>query len=155
MNKDCPCHSGKRYLECCGRFHRGEVASTPEELMRSRYAAFSLGLGEYLVDTLASGAEDRDVPRKELARELSRARISQRFLGLEIVHSSVNGDLGEVLFVARIFERGQDKSFAELSDFVREGGAWKYLSGILLPTALLPSDRGSLTLEQFRALTNA
>jgi SEC-C motif-containing protein len=96
--------------------------------MRSRYAAFALGLGEYLVDTLATSHPDRQLPREELVAELSHAKDRQRFLGLRIVRAE--GD--EVLFEARIFERGQDRSFAELSTFVREDGRWRYASGRIL-----------------------
>ena len=96
--------------------------------MRSRYAAFALGLGEYLVDTLASSHPDRALPREALVTELSRAKDRQRFLGLRIVRAE--GE--EVLFDARIFERGEDKSFAERSTFVREDGGWRYASGRLV-----------------------
>src|SRR5687768_4399445 len=102
---DCPCHSGLRYAACCGPFHRGmQEAPTPEALMRSRYAAFALGLGEYLVRTLASTHPDRALPPDQLARDLSRARQSQRFTGLRIVRASSSGASGQVLFLARIFE---------------------------------------------------
>jgi uncharacterized protein YchJ len=37
--------------------------------MRSRYAAFALGLGEYLADTLSNDHEDRAAPRAALVRE--------------------------------------------------------------------------------------
>ena len=97
--------------------------------MRSRYAAFALGLGDYLVRTLASSHPDREQPLAELARELSRACERQRFMGLRIVRAASSGDSGEVLFLARVFERGIDRSFAELSTFVREEGAWRYASG--------------------------
>ncbi|MET0594794.1 MAG: YchJ family metal-binding protein [Polyangiaceae bacterium] len=153
MTRDCPCHSSERYAACCAPYHRKErEAPTPEALMRSRYAAFALGLGAYLVDTLAATHPDRQAPRQELERALSRAKETQRFNGLRIFASSEDGDRGEVLFFARIFERGQDRSFAELSDFVRESGAWKYASGILLPKAALPADLDSLTPTSFLAL---
>jgi hypothetical protein len=45
-----------------------------------------------------------------------------------------------VLFYARIFERGADRSFAERSTFVREAGAWRYAAGELVPRAELPED---------------
>ena len=39
------------YNDCCGRFHGGQVAATPEQLMRSRFSAFALGLTDYLLAT--------------------------------------------------------------------------------------------------------
>jgi SEC-C motif-containing protein len=140
--RDCPCHSGLRYAVCCSPFHRGARPDTPEALMRSRYAAFALGLGEYLVATLASSHPDLALPRVELVRDLSCVKDRQRFLGLRIVRAE--GD--EVLFEARIFERGQDRSFAELSTFVREEGAWKYAGGRMLRSGALPK---GFTYEQF------
>ena len=127
--KTCPCHSGALYTACCGPLHSGERrAATPEALMRSRYAAFARGLGDYLVDTLASDHPDRSVPREELVRALSRARDTQRFLGLAIERAE--GD--EVVFHARIFENGVDRSFTERSTFVLEDGAWRYAHGEIL-----------------------
>jgi SEC-C motif-containing protein len=103
--------------------------------MRSRYAAFALGLGEYLVNTLAEEHADRALPREGHVLALSRARQHQRFL-----HPSTEGDPGEVLFHARIFERGEDRSFAELSSFGREGSVWRYVSGVLVPAERVPKD---------------
>ena len=82
--KDCPCHSSAHYTACCKPLHDGARATSPITLMRSRFSAFALGLGEYLVDTLARDHHDRQLPRKALARELGRAKERQRFLDLEI-----------------------------------------------------------------------
>jgi len=110
--------------------------------MRSRYAAFALGLGEYLVKTLASTHPDLEVPRDQLTRTLGMACARQRFVGLRILSASTSpaGDKGEVLFYARIFERGADRSFAERSTFVREAGVWRYVTGELVPRTELPED---------------
>jgi SEC-C motif-containing protein len=140
--RDCPCHSGARYAACCGRYHAGtSAAPTPEALMRSRYSAFALGLGSYLVETLASDHADRagrtPAELEALARLLGRAKDTQRFLGLQILEASgyrnpdegADGDRAEVTFHARIFERGADRSFTERSRFRREDGAWRYEGG--------------------------
>lgn len=151
--RDCPCKSGARYAACCAPFHRGDrTPDTPEALMRSRFAAFALGLGAYLVDTLAADHEDRALPRDALALELGRVKDQKRFLDLRIVSTSAAGDRGEVLFHARVFERGQDRSFAELSSFVREGdGAWRYARGVVVPSAELPGAASELTRATFDA----
>ena len=122
--------------------------------MRSRYAAYALGLGGYLVKTLAKTHPDLDLPRDDLVRTLSRAKERQRFTGLRVLHHASEEKTGEVLFLARIFERGQDRSFAELSDFVREAGGWRYASGILLPRAALPAEIETLTREAFLELAS-
>lgn len=132
--KDCPCHSGARYTACCKPIHQGARATTPVVLMRSRYSAFALGLGTYLVESLASDHEDRRLPAEQLARELGRAKETQRFLGLQIWWSSNS----EVLFFARVFERGKDLSFAELSTFVDEDG-FRFQRGIVIPKHQLPN----------------
>ncbi|HEY8074118.1 MAG TPA: YchJ family metal-binding protein [Labilithrix sp.] len=145
--RDCPCGSAERYAKCCGVFHDGaREPETPETLMRSRYAAFALGRGDWLEKTLARDHADRATPN--LARELGRVKDKQRFLGLRVLFAK--GD--EVLFHARIFERGVDRSFAELSTFVREDGAWRYASGILVPASELPADLDSLDRDAFLAL---
>jgi SEC-C motif domain protein len=122
--------------------------------MRSRWSAFAVGRGDYLFETLASSHPDRMAPREAMIRELSRARERQRFLRLSVLHASETGDEGEVLFVARIFERGQDRSFAELSRFIREDGAWRYESGILVPGDRLPADTSTMNRDDFLALAS-
>lgn len=97
--------------------------------MRSRYSAFALGLGRYLVKTLAADHADRALDEGALVIELSRAKERQRFLRLTILDAHDDGARGEVTFHARIFERGQDRSFTERSTFVRENGAWRYAAG--------------------------
>ena len=146
---------------CCAPLHNGlRDAETPEALMRSRFSAFALGLGEYLARTLSETHADHAMPRVALVRELSRARERQRFLGLRVIHAATTGDQGEVLFFARVFERGADRSFAELSRFMREGqrsdeGAgrpWRYCDGVLVPAAKLPANVAPLTREAFLSL---
>lgn len=142
----CPCHSGERYERCCAPLHAPGTplrAKTPEALMRSRYSAFALGLGAYLAATQLDGGDPN---------ELSRARENQRFLDLCILHAA--GD--QVLFYARIFERGVDRSFIELSSFRNVDGTWLYdpHTSVALPTTKLPSDPRAVTLEAFRAMVD-
>ncbi len=144
---DCPCHSGLRYAECCRPYHQAHrSAPTPEALMRSRYAAFALGLDAYLARTLV-----RDHPHQGTAPPPPHFR----YLGLRILFAEDD----EVLFLARIFDRGVDRSFAELSRFVKEpsdlpneGMVWRYADGDLLEARLLPSSLDDLEPESFLAL---
>ncbi len=150
---DCPCHSGLRYAACCSPLHAGSrEAESPSALMRSRYSAFALGLGPYLLRTLAPEHPDRARPEAEAILALSRAREGLRYLDLCILHASSEGDSGDVLFFAKIFERGTDRSFAELSSFRLASGAWRYVEGAHLPRRALPGDVKTLTRESFAGL---
>ena len=53
MSQTCICCSGKKFEQCCDLFlNQKQQARTPEQLMRSRYAAFALGgYGQYLLAT--------------------------------------------------------------------------------------------------------
>jgi SEC-C motif-containing protein len=113
--------------------------------MRSRYAAFALGLGSYLVETLAANHPDRSRPPADVARELGRAHLTQRYMGLTIFPAQPD----EVLFHARIFVRGRDCSFVELSSFAREADGWRYAAGELLPAEAFGSALATLTRDSF------
>ena len=119
--------------------------------MRARYSAFALGLGEFLHATLASAHPDRAEGNAVPGRiaELSRAGRTLKYMGVVVLASDEAAN--EALFLAKIFEKGHDRSFAELSTFVREGGTLRYASGLLLPRTALPSDWESFTRESFRA----
>lgn len=153
--RECPCFSGARYVACCKPYHVGDRSpETPEALMRSRFSAFALGLGTYLVDTLSAEHPERAHDPVMLARELSSMKARQRFLALRVLHTALlSSDAGEVLFHARVFERGVDRSFAELSLFHREEGCWRYLSGVLVPGSRI-ADPSSLTRDQLLLLAS-
>ena len=121
--------------------------------MRSRYAAFALGLGRYLVDTLARTHADRARPAAELEPELGAAKFSHRFMGLRILDAATEGTRGEVLFHARVFVAGRDRSFVELSQFVQEEGGWRYERGQLLPASAVGDALPSLDRDAFLALS--
>jgi SEC-C motif-containing protein len=120
----CPCGSGRRYAECCGRWHAGPLhlaAPTAEALMRSRYAAFVLGLSDYL---LATWHPDT----RPLGLEPNEPGL--RWLGLEVRQCATQGaDRATVEFVARSKLAGRAQRLHETSRFVREDGRWYYLDG--------------------------
>lgn len=101
--------------------------------MRSRFSAFALGDGAYLWRTLHPDNPLRGRPEADVVPELRRARQTMRYQGLTIHDVEVDGDRGRVLFSARVFERGVDRSFVELSDFALSDGAWRYVDGLTAP----------------------
>jgi SEC-C motif-containing protein len=122
----CPCGTARPYAACCGRWHGGPLhlqAPDAQALMRSRYSAYVLGLGDYLRDTWH--------PRTRLAEPL-RFGPDVRWLGLEIRrHTVEDEDHATVEFVARSKQGGRATRLHETSRFVREGGRWYYLDGDL------------------------
>lgn len=121
----CPCGSGVAYDRCCGPFHRGEeVAPTAEALMRSRYAAFALGLPDHLLATWHPRTRPATV-------ELDPAT---EWVRLEVQDTDGGGPddtEGEVEFTAHVRERGRRGQLHERSRFVRRAGRWFYLDGLV------------------------
>ena len=57
MSKVCPCGNNLNYADCCERFINGtSIPATPEELMRSRYTAYTLANVDYIKDTVREPA---------------------------------------------------------------------------------------------------
>jgi len=118
----CPCGGGRAYAACCGRWHAGPErlqAPTAEALMRSRYAAYVLGLHPYLLDTwhplTRPAALEPDPP-------------GQRWLGLEVKrHVAQDETHATVEFVARVKLGGRAQRLHECSRFERVDGRWLYL----------------------------
>ena len=127
--KSCICGKSKAFEKCCGRYLSGrEHAKTPEQLMRSRYAAYALGgYGEYLLSTWLPTA----------AQGLSAQDLSEKTLDwqrLQVISSSQSGDKGTVEFKA--FYRGSPEAeemdvIHEVSEFIRLQSRWYYVSGMV------------------------
>ena len=123
MNTPCPCGKAKTLDQCCGRFHSGkQSAKTPEQLMRSRYSAYSLGgLGKYLLNTWHP-AMVKDLTVDSLSEK------SCKWIKLEIISKSQKGDEGTVEFKAYfVDEKGNENIMHEQSYFQRLSGKWLYV----------------------------
>lgn len=127
-NKLCPCQSQKRYKSCCGPYHAGTAAPTAEALMRSRYAAYALGLVEYVIDTTDPAGSKYKKPRDAWARELIAWCESTQFLGLEILSASQN----TVTFKVNLVQKGKPSPYIERSVFTQPHGRWLYFDGVMV-----------------------
>lgn len=121
----CPC-GGKRYDDCCGRFHGGSsVAQTARELMQSRYSAYVLGLDDYLLQTWHSTTRPD-------ASSFKTDGEQTRWLGLNVkMHQQTDANHALVEFVARYKPAGSGRAerLHETSRFVKEDGLWFYVDG--------------------------
>ena len=124
--KNCPCGSQKTYGECCQIAHRslGSV-KTAEQLMRSRYTAFTFANGDYLMEshhvTTRPITEKEEIVAWAKSVEWVELKVRSTSKGLE------KDDYGTVLFEAFFKENGKLKSIKEHSKFVKENGSWYYL----------------------------
>jgi SEC-C motif-containing protein len=111
----CPCGSAAAYDACCGPLHRGTAqAASPEQLMRSRYAAYALGESDYVFRTWHPRTRPEDLTP---APGVTWRR-------LEVLEAS--GD--EVEFVAHFETPDGPGSLHERSVFERRGGRWVYVA---------------------------
>jgi SEC-C motif-containing protein len=123
---NCSCGSNISFEKCCGPILNGELATTAEALMRSRYSAF--------VHRKLDHVERTNAP--EIAGDFNRAeaeRLAEEcdWHGLQILNVKEVGDAAQIEFVIKFKRDGQDMAQAELASFRRENGQWLYESGQL------------------------
>lgn len=129
QQKKCSCGSGNTYATCCGRFHRGELAQTALELMRSRYSAYALKKIDYIIQTTHPAHADWKKPLAQWKQELLNFSTHTSFQRLEILAVQEGSTLSFVTFQAHLSQAGKDVSFTECSRFEKLNDRWFYRSG--------------------------
>ncbi len=122
----CACGSNKKYIDCCSRYlDEGEIASSAEVLMRSRYTAYTLGREDYLLATWF-----------HTTRPISLGLADgpyRKWLSLEVrYHEQFTLDHAIVEFIARYKVSGRAHRLHEISRFVYKAGQWSYVDGDIL-----------------------
>ena len=122
----CPCGSALGYLACCGQYIESKkFPETPEQLMRSRYSAYTLACIPYIKKTMR-GKALLGFQAKE-ARGWAKRVV---WLGLRVQNAYFeHPDKGFVEFIARFREGVEEKSIHEISEFQRVKGGWFYVDG--------------------------
>jgi len=122
----CICGEAKRFDTCCGAIIEGKrKPASAEELMRSRYSAYTLADGRYLV--LSAVKENRYEDDAELIEEFSK---SVEWLKLDVLHTTHD----TVEFKAYYKDKESIKILHEKSNFVIEDNIWRYKDGELYNT---------------------
>ena len=133
----CPC-GGASYATCCAPFIDGAAAAaTAEQLMRSRYTAYTRRDEAYLRATWhartrpAEPIVDADEKLRWLGLEVKTAlRLRQRQAELPQLQEENHAENQDsVEFVARYKVNGKAHRLHEISRFVREDGRWFYVDG--------------------------
>src|SRR5438093_6211726 len=103
MTQNCPCQSHLPYSECCEPFITGKsIPQTPEQLMRSRYTAYTQARVDYIMATMQGKA------LRGFDMESARLWASRvQWLGLEVIKAPKPGPMrGYVEFMARYWDQG-------------------------------------------------
>jgi SEC-C motif-containing protein len=125
----CPCGSKKEFEECCKPYLNGEVLpETAEQLMRSRYTAFTQVHVDYIKKTLAPESR-KDFDPKETENWAKNAI----WKGLKILSTKDGGATdkkGVVEFVATFEQDGHTLEHHETSTFRKDSnGQWFFVDG--------------------------
>jgi SEC-C motif domain protein len=123
---NCYCGNLKTYSHCCEEVHNNITeAATAEQLMRSRYSAFVLANGDYLMQSHHSSTR----PIKE-KNEIVKWAKSVQWIKLEVLETSKgneNDTDGTVTFNAYFYENEKVEVIHEKSAFIKENNHWTYL----------------------------
>jgi SEC-C motif-containing protein len=122
----CPCGSEQSLENCCLPLIQGKKkAQTAEDLLRSRYTAFTRGDVDYILQT-HHGKTAKDVKREEI-EDWSK---SSEWLGLKIVQKEAGlekDETGTIVFCAGYKADNKVQEHWEQSFFEKENGVWKFL----------------------------
>jgi SEC-C motif-containing protein len=120
----CPCGSDKQLKECCEPIIQGiKKAETAEQLMRSRYTAFTFAANDYLLNSWARETRPETVRAEEGSIQWLNLQIEACEKG------TAEDETGLVTFTASFLSSGHLCKLHEKSSFIKEKGLWYYLHG--------------------------
>ena len=132
--QNCPCCSGKAFQACCEPLLLGKQhARNPEQLMRSRYAAFVKRNVDYIFLTMI-GPALASADREEIQNFVNHTR----WTGLKLTYANAitpRENTGFVEFSAHFIEDGRPQVLSERSKFIKinsdngEDFRWFYYGG--------------------------
>jgi SEC-C motif-containing protein len=122
----CPCKSEKEYAQCCEPFiAENQLPDTPEQLMRSRYTAYTQANIDYIIATMKDAAlKDFD---KASAKQWAE---SVTWVKLKVLHAYIDSaipDTGFVEFKAYYRYKKQMHVMHEFSEFKKLNHQWFYV----------------------------
>jgi len=123
---NCYCGTNKTYKDCCEMFHLNHgKTKTAQQLMRSRYSAFVLANGDYLMQTHHNST--RPISEKKAIVKWAKSVEWVKLDVLETTKGLENDDDGIVTFKAYFYDNGKMDLIHEKSAFIKENNKWYYL----------------------------
>lgn len=142
---DCPCGTGRKYIDCCAPFHHKEKSClTMTDVLRSRYTAFSWRNIQYIIETTNEACRDYRNDQIAWAKDLDKTGMfdSFDFVSLEAgqeEQGEINENEGFIKFKVTLRAKedtsfalaGQETVVSERSRFLRDPttGVWSYAGG--------------------------
>ena len=127
---NCYCGRPKTYALCCGQVHEDITnAITAEDLMRSRYSAFVLAKGDYLIKSHHTSTRPSSKEKKSIvkwAKSVDWVKLDV----LQTTKGTSEDTEGTVEFKAFFYEDGSLQMIHEHSRFTKEQGYWVYLDAM-------------------------
>jgi len=121
----CPCGSEQAYKNCCEIFISGkELPKTPEQLMRSRYTAYTNANVDYIAETMRPPASN-DFDKAD-SRQWAK---SVKWKRLEVITAQNNKERGQVEFIAHFTEKDETRKIHEVAEFHFIKDRWFYVDG--------------------------
>jgi SEC-C motif-containing protein len=125
-NIPCPCGSKLKYKKCCQKYHKGALPANAEQLMRSRYSAYTLGLADYIIKTTHPDNQDYTDDIDRWRAEILAFSRHTTFISLSVQSFSCTGEEAYVVFEASL----SSGILREKSRFVYTSGRWLYVEGV-------------------------
>lgn len=94
--------------------------------MRSRYTAYALGKAGYVMRTTDPAGPHHRADARAWQAEIEDWCARTELVGLEVLASDEDGDVGHVTFRAHVRQGGQAGVMEERSLFFRKDGRWLY-----------------------------
>jgi len=130
--ESCPCGLEKNYNECCQPVISGDrVAATAEELMRSRYSAYTKAELDHIFNT--THPDQREDYDHEGTKDWAE---NAKWHGLTIAETENGGsddEEGMIEFIAKYTHSGIERNHHERSVFEKVEGVWYFKDGQLVP----------------------
>jgi SEC-C motif domain protein len=124
----CPCDSRRTYGLCCRRFIEEDfLPATAEQLMRSRYTAYTQANMGYIQQTMIGKALENFDPRDAQAWALG---VKWKKLKVLKAGNISKPNKAYVEFIATYQEKGEIQELHEKSEFLQQDGRWFY-SGLI------------------------
>jgi SEC-C motif-containing protein len=128
VNDQCPCGSNKKYKKCCQLFHKGKLAKTALELMKSRYSAYVVKNANYIINT--THEENHEYLSDSLLwkNDILDFCNASEFKNLKILNFIDGNEVSYVKFYVNLYIHKKDNSFTEESKFIKVDNKWFYHS---------------------------